>query len=166
MVGELERVEECFRRDHDRIELVEQRVAQVFAGAPVLVWEGNAQTFQFSYVSPSAEQLLGYPVHRWIQEPTFWADVVIAPADRDEAIAYCALATTKRADHIFEYRARCADGAIRWLRDHVRVIVGSRGIATTLRGIMLDISDEKLANQTFDQGASYRAPSHSALERM
>ena len=157
-------VEECFGRAEDRIELVDSRAQRLFADAPAIVWEGDAQTFQFSYVSPSAETLLGYPARRWVEEPTFWADVVIAPDDRDDAIAYCALATAKRADHVFEYRARRADGGVVWLRDYVRVIVGPRGVASVLRGIMFDISAEKQANRTFEERATFRAPSPEALQ--
>ncbi len=159
-------VDECFGQGTDRIEIVEQRARRLFAGHSIIVWEGDAQTFQFSYVSATAEDLLGYPASRWTQEPTFWADVVITPDDRDDAIAYCALATAKRADHVFEYRARCADGAMLWLRDYVRVVVGPRGIARTLRGIMFDVSPEKRATNTFEERATYRVPSPAALEVM
>lgn len=157
-------VEECFGRAEDPIELVVERTQRRFTDPRAIVWEGDAQTFQFSFVSRTAEQLLGYPTKRWTQEPSFWADVVIAPDDRDDAIAYCALATTKRADHVFEYRARRVDGSVLWLRDYVRVAVGPRGIASVLRGIMVDVSAEKRATETFHERATYRLPSPEALE--
>ena len=156
-------VEECFGRDDDSIEDVDQRVARSFEDRLAIVWEGDAQTFRFSYVSAGASALLGYPTQRWIDEPAFWADVVIAAEDRDDAIAYCALATAKRVDHTFEYRARCADGDVRWLRDYVRVLVGPRGVAQFLRGIMFDVTDEKRAEQTVAGPSSLRVPSPDAL---
>ena len=106
-----------------------------------IVWEGDAQTFQFSFVSKAAEKILGYPAERWY-EPDFWADVVIHPDDRDHAIAYCALATGQGRDHTFEYRARAADGRLVWLRDVVRVVLGDKGIPVSLRGVMIDITSE------------------------
>ncbi len=39
-----------------------------------IVWEAEATTFQFSFVSNQAERILGYPVQRWLSEPTFWKD--------------------------------------------------------------------------------------------
>jgi PAS domain S-box-containing protein len=155
---------ECFGTGGDSIEAVERRARGVLAGA--IVWEGDAQTFQFSFVSPSAEALLGFPARRWIDEPTFWADVIITPEDRNDAIAYCALATAKRADHVFEYRARRADGGIVWLRDYVRVVVGPRGVARTLRGIMIDVSAEKVAAQTFGDRATYQVPDRATLDAL
>lgn len=104
------------------------------------MWEGDAQTFQFSFVSDSAERILGYPVSRWTKEPTFWADIVVHPDDRSDAIAFCALATGKCRDHNFVYRALSADGRIVVLHDIVKVILGPKRIARTLRGIMLDVT--------------------------
>jgi PAS domain S-box-containing protein len=107
----------------------------------LILWEGDAQTFQFSYVSPSAEGILGYPVERWTTEPKFWTETVVHPDDRDDAVAFCALATGKKCDHDFEYRAIRSDGSIIWLYDIVQVIVNERDVPTMLRGIMLDVSD-------------------------
>jgi PAS domain-containing protein len=157
-----ELVAACLEDLAEPIEHVDARAARL-ATDPVIVWEGDAQTFQFSFVSSSAERLLGYPVRRWVDEPTFWADVVIAPDDRDEAIAYCALATAKRADHVFEYRARRSDGGVLWLRDYVRVIVGPRKVATKLRGIMFDVSAERAITDGVEQRSTFRVPSHGEL---
>ena len=30
-----------------------------------IVWEADAETFAFTYVSPQAERILGYPLARW-----------------------------------------------------------------------------------------------------
>lgn len=158
-------VEAWFGSSDEPITAVENRTPSELSDRAI-VWEGNAQTFQFSYVSPSAERLLGYPAERWTTEPTFWADLVIMPADRDDAVAYCALATTKRADHVFEYRARHANGSTVWLRDYVTVVVGPRGLARSLRGIMVDISAEKRATETFGEPATYRLPDRQALEAL
>ena len=37
-----------------------------------IVWEADPLTFRFSFVSPHAERVLGYPVQQWIDEPDFW----------------------------------------------------------------------------------------------
>ena len=119
-------------------------------GLDAIVWEGDAQTFQFSFVNKTAEEMLGYPVERWY-EPNFWVDVVVHPEDRDHAVSYCALATGQGRDHTFEYRACAADGRIVWLRDVVRVVRGEKGLPVTLRGVMIDITNE------LEDGAPRRA---------
>ncbi len=132
-----------FGADDDPIEEVARRAEEAYPGQDVVVWEGDAQTFHFTYVNDAAERVLGWPASRWTDEPTFWADAVLHPKDRDEAIAYCALATARRADHSFEYRAQGRDGTIKTLRDIVVVLVGPRRVATRLRGLMFDVTSEE-----------------------
>lgn len=125
----------------------EEAVAAVVARADrllpqfrVIVWEGDPETFQFTYVGPAAEKVLGYPASRWLREPSFWTDTVVHPDDRNAAVTYCALATGRGLDHDFTYRARAADGRIVMLHDIVQVIKGPRKIATRLRGVMIDVT--------------------------
>src|SRR3954447_3427204 len=65
------------------------RYRELFDYVPAIVWRGNAQTFQFTFISPYAEILLGYPVQRWLAEPNFWKDH-IHPDDREPTVAFCA----------------------------------------------------------------------------
>lgn len=115
------------------------RMRSAFPDLDLIVWHGDPETFHFSYVGGDAERILGYPGQRWVDEHSFWADVVVTPEDRDDAIAYCALATGRRRDHSFVYRARHADGHEVVLLDVVRVY--SRGaVAVGLRGVMFDVT--------------------------
>lgn len=138
-------LQRLFGASSEPVHVVARRADQLFPGQRIIVWEGDPTTFRFSFVSRAAEEVLGYPAARWIEEPTFWADHVVLDSDRQDAIAYCALATAKAADHIFEYRARAMDGRVVWLRDVVHVILGSKGIPVALRGAMFDVSDARRA---------------------
>lgn len=134
-----DRLDAVFGAIDDPVEEVADRARRLLGDLNVIVWEGDAQTFQFMYVSPLAETLLGYPAARW-SEPGFWASTVVHPDDSPAAIAYCALATGQGRDHNFQYRALAADGRVILLHDVVRVIKGARGIASRLRGLMVEIS--------------------------
>ncbi len=124
--------------DHaDPMPLLAERARTLLAGEQAIVWEADARTFVFSYVNPEAEAVLGYPASRWTDEPTFWADVVLHPADRDASVTYCVAETGKGCDHDFEYRALAAGGRIVRLRDYVRVVPDAAGRAERLRGVML-----------------------------
>jgi PAS domain-containing protein len=133
-----EKVRTAFGNGSEPIAAVARRAEALFGDVPIIVWEGDAQTFEFSFVSVAAEKVLGHPKERWTGEATFWADHVVHPEDRDDAIAYCALATGKGRDHAFEYRARAADGRTVTLVDYVQVVIGKRGLAERLRGIMIE----------------------------
>lgn len=149
----------AFGDARESIETVAARAEALFDRS-VIVWEGDAQTFEFSYVSRSAEMILGHAVHRWTSEATFWADAVVHPDDRSDAVAYCALATGKGLDHAFVYRANTANGETRLLADYVQVVRSPRGIAERLRGIMIDVTDD-LARED----AAWRSPERPAVER-
>ncbi|EKQ68622.1 PAS domain S-box [Leptolyngbyaceae cyanobacterium JSC-12] len=107
-----------------------------------IVWEADAKTFQFNFVSPQAEQLLGYPIEQWL-EPDFWVRHVY-PDDLSAAIEICRAATQAGSNHELEYRMVAADGRIIWLKDVVTVVV-ENSQPTVLRGVMLDITRQKQA---------------------
>jgi PAS domain-containing protein len=136
-----EKVTRIFGADDDPMLLVEHRARQLLPEHRPIVWEGDAQTFEFSFVGGAAEEVLGHPAARWTSEPTFWADTVVHPDDRNDAIAFCAVATGKGADHDFQYRAVCADGRVVRLHDIVKVVKGPRGVAERLRGIMIEVPE-------------------------
>jgi PAS domain-containing protein len=132
-----QRLEGVFGENTDPMFLLDERAAELIPDYQTIVWECDAQTFVFSHVSQSAEEIVGYPARRWVDEPTFWADVVLHHDDRDESVTYCASETACDRDHDFEYRARTADGRVIRLRDVVRVVPPMDGHPKRLRGIML-----------------------------
>jgi len=126
-----------------------------------IVWEADAATFQFLFVSNQAERILGYPVERWLSEPTFWKDH-LHPDDREWALLFWVRATGEKRDHDFEYRMIAADGRVVWLRDLVTVVVkGER--ATRMRGVMVDITDRKRAETALRQQAGLLDLTHDTI---
>ena len=126
-----------------------------------IVWEADATTFQFSFVSDQAERILGYPVERWLSEPTFWKDH-LHPDDREWAVLFCERAAGENRDHDFEYRMIAADGRVVWLRDLVTAVVDG-GRATQLRGVMVDITDRKQAETALRERAGLLDLTHDTV---
>ncbi|HSO76828.1 MAG TPA: ATP-binding protein, partial [Blastocatellia bacterium] len=131
-------------------EETEIRYHNLVHGLDAIVWEADAATFQFTFVSRRAEAILGYTVDRWLREPDFWANLM-HPDDRESTLELCRTATAAGRDHDFEYRARAADGRIVWLHDKVFVVRGREGNAEQLRGLMVDITERKLAEEERDR---------------
>src|SRR2546430_13370767 len=65
-----------------------------------IVWEADGDTFQFTFVSPQAEEILGYPVAQWLDEPDFWLRHT-HPDDVERCARFCQAATTEGRDHEF-----------------------------------------------------------------
>ena len=128
-------------RAEEAIRQSERSYEQLVNSLDSIVWEGDASTLEFTFVSKQAERLLGYPVERWTTEPDFWR-AHMHPDDRGWAPSYGARATAESRAHEFEYRMLAADGRIVWLRDIVTVVVED-GTPVKLRGVMIDITEQK-----------------------
>jgi len=127
----------------------EEHLSSLMHSVDGIVWEADAVRFHFTFVSPGAERLLGYPLARWLEEPTFWAEH-IHPEDRETAVHLCVSSTQANRDYEFEYRMLAADGRTVWLRDIVTV-VSEDGQAVKLRGLMVDITERKRAESERDR---------------
>jgi len=127
----------------------QQRFRDLVNSVEGIVWEAHVPSFQFSVISKQAERVLGYPVERWLSEPTFWKDH-LHPEDRDWALQFCQTATAEKRDHQFEYRMIAADGSVVWLRDLVTVVVEGERV-TRLRGVMIDLTNRKRAEEALRQ---------------
>jgi PAS domain S-box-containing protein len=137
------------RAAFDEAVAAQERFRDLVNSVEGIVWEADVPSFQFSFISKQAERVLGYPVERWLSEPTFWKDHV-HPDDREWALQFCQTATAEKRDHEFEYRMIAADGSVVWLRDLVTVVVeGDR--ATRVRGLMVDLTNRKQAEETLRQ---------------
>lgn len=130
--------ERALRAAEERFRILVETVDGIF-------WEADPKTFRFTYVSPRAERVLGFPTEKWLKEPTFWVDH-IHPDDRQEAVTFCVAATQQGRPHQLEYRMVAADGRVVWLRDFVTVVV-ERGEPRTLRGVMVDVTAQHEAEE-------------------
>ena len=118
------------------------RLQAMVDGLSAIVWEADARTWEFTFVSDRAAELLGYPVKQWLSDPGFWPRL-IHPDDRDEAVRRCAQGTAGGRDYAFSYRAVAADGRVRWLHDVVHVVNDPDGTPRELQGVMIDITAQK-----------------------
>jgi PAS domain S-box-containing protein len=141
-ISERKRAEEALHEAH-------QNYVTLVNSLDGIVWEAEPQTFAFTFVSPQAERMLGYPLARWTTEPTFWKDH-IHPDDQDWATGFCIDATRAKRAHDFEYRMVAADGRIVWLHDVVTVVVENNQ-PVRLRGVMLDITERKRAEEALKE---------------
>jgi len=148
-----ERTQELSREVKERIQ-AQQALSESRESFKALVeftaaihWELDFSTRQFTYVSPQAQDMLGYPLSDW-EDLDFWASI-IHEKDRGWAVEYCIGEAEKGHDHEFLYRAIASDGRIVWLRDIVKVISGDKG-PEKLIGIMFDMTGQKLSEQRLE----------------
>jgi PAS domain S-box-containing protein len=89
-------------------------------------------------MSPQIEDLLGYPVSRWLTEDDFWVSI-LHPEDRERMLAV--VNRTHAGDGTFsgEYRLIAADGRIVHIRDETVPVSDVRGNPLFLQGFMIEV---------------------------
>lgn len=142
----LEAALDSAERELTERKLAEGRYRDLVQGVDAIVWEADATTWQFTFVSDHAAKVLGYPARQWMEEENFWVNH-LHPEDRDGAVAFCMACTQEGRDHEFEYRAIASDGRTVWLRDIVRVVKDSDGGVRQLRGLMVDTTEGREAEE-------------------
>ncbi len=130
MEEELRESEEKFRR------LVETTAA--------VLWQADMESWTFTYVTPQAVKLLGYPLEQWY-EKDFWISH-IHPDDRQRAIDTCLTMSQIAEDFDFEYRMIRLSGEVVWVHDIVNCH-HKAGEPFQLRGLMIDITERKRNEQ-------------------
>lgn len=128
------------RRAHDRHFVI-------LNDEKMVAWEMDARTWRFTFVSPHAVAVFGYPLQRWYDEPTFWQDTLLHPGDREWCVGYCSTASSECRDHAFLYRARAADGRVLSIKDVVKVLPDEAGRPALMRGIMEDVTGRSSASE-------------------
>jgi PAS domain S-box-containing protein len=112
------------------------------------------------YVSENLERLVGVAVND--ATSNWWRDS-LHPDDRERVMAILAN-VTKSDGYSMEYRIRHKSGAYIWVHDSSRVVRGSLGLPKELTGILLDITERKLADEKLKQSeAKFRSVVEQSL---
>jgi diguanylate cyclase (GGDEF)-like protein/PAS domain S-box-containing protein len=119
-----------------------RRFSKLVDTVEAILWEASAETFRISFLSYSAERLLGYPRERWLQEQNFW-ERHLHPDDREQTVSEALAHIRAGADYELIYRMVAADGRTVWLRDIVRVTCDANGKAKQIAGVSVDITHRK-----------------------
>lgn len=120
-----------------------RRLGAMLRGINAVVWEAEPRSGRFRYVSAEAEAVLGHPPAQWLT-----ADFLTRfchAADREWAQGFFGHAAASARSHTMDLRMRHRDGSYRWLR-----LMGSgeqSADGPLLSGLLLDVTEEKLAEQ-------------------
>ncbi len=139
LIGSIQDISER-KLAEEKLKITSEKFQDLVNSTGGIVWEADAKTFNFTYVSEQAERLLGYRAKEW-QSPNFWVNH-LHPEDKEHTIEYCVGQTNQMKAHDFTYRFRAKDGKYIWLRDIVNVVVED-GKPRWLRGVMFDITEQK-----------------------
>jgi len=125
-----------------------ERYRNLVEDIDAMVWEADTsvEPHRFTFVSRRAEAVLGYPVSRWLEEPGFWLGRIV-PDDRKRVLDFVIDSARHGTQRSIVYRAMAADGRTLWLRDRVHGVFDEHGPTGILRGVMVDITDQRTAEE-------------------
>ncbi|MGY1616888.1 SpoIIE family protein phosphatase [Geodermatophilus sp. SYSU D00691] len=135
------------------------RLEALVAGVNAVVWERDPHTLRFTFLNDRVQELLGYPVARWLAEPRLW-ETILHPDDRAAAVRRVHHAVADgEVDFSLTYRARTADGRWLWLQHLGHVARDEHGRARSLHVVLTDVT----AARRREQAAALLAAAGRAL---
>jgi diguanylate cyclase (GGDEF)-like protein/PAS domain S-box-containing protein len=105
------------------------------------------------YVSPGVWDVLGFTPDEWMADPELWARQV-HPDDQARVFGRETERYAPAAPE--EYRMRHRDGKTVWVRDEAALVIDAKG-RERWHGVMLDITDRKLAEAELERRAEQQA---------
>ena len=102
------------------------------------------------YISPQILEMLGFSVEEWMADPELW-HARIHPDDRARVAAANLESNRAGSRYVDEYRLVARDGSTVWIRDEAAPVRGDDGTLLYWRGVMLDITERKEAEEKLRQ---------------
>ncbi|HVF08367.1 MAG TPA: PAS domain-containing protein [Actinomycetota bacterium] len=135
------------RADHDADGPFVGDYRELVEGIPAMLYLDYPDEFSTNfYTSPQAEALLGYTQEEWGTDQELWLRI-IHPDDVDAVRAENERSNAAGDRFHAEYRVRAADGQLVWIRDDALLVRDREGAPAYWRGIMLDVTAEKEAEE-------------------
>jgi PAS domain S-box-containing protein len=132
-----------FRSDARKLEALNRELVE---SVRAILRRAEPRSFRTTFINKHAEEILGYPVKGWLNDPSFWVEH-LHPEDRERTVAFTAKAIQEQRNHELEYRMIAADGRIVWLQEIVNVIV-ENGVTIELVGVSGDITARKRTEES------------------
>jgi PAS domain S-box-containing protein len=104
------------------------------------------------YTSPQIEEILGYSPEEWMNRPAMWLELLHRD-DFDRVKKLNDESNANGGNDVFlaEYRLLARGGRTVWFRDEAVLVRDSAGDPLFWRGVMLDITELKLAEERLHQ---------------
>ena len=133
----------------------EQRYRDLIEWLPATIYESEfGAEGEWFYISPHVETLLGFAPEEITSNPTLYYSR-LHPDDRDEIMELerteAEMAMREDLSVVSEYRMLHRDGSVVWIRDEGRMVSPAEGGAAYWRGVLIDITEMREAQQALTE---------------
>jgi len=115
-----------------------------------IVWSADPDSLTTTFVSPSAEAILGYPIEKWSSEKSFLMNH-IHPDDQTKFLAALQRLKTENTLVGLEHRFIAADHREVWLHTGLRIAQLGEEKGRHIRGLSVEITKIKEAEEVLKQ---------------
>ena len=102
------------------------------------------------YVSPQVEEILGYPVSDWLNDPNL-VTRIMHPDDQERVLGEAARVRSGTGSFAEEYRYLKPDGTVVWVQDEMHLVRDEQGEPLYVQGFVRDITERKLTEAERDR---------------
>lgn len=144
------------RRATEELELSRDRFRTLVENVPGTVFRSMVGSGQILHISGGIEALTGEPPERYHCGRLRYTDL-IHPEDRSLVQEAVQAAIATRTPYNVEYRIQPGDGRVRWVSERGRASYDEAGRPLWLDGVILDVTDRKVAESAIRDLAFYDA---------
>jgi diguanylate cyclase (GGDEF)-like protein/PAS domain S-box-containing protein len=154
--GDLGRLKEAVERERTTVRATGSRTeAEAVDRYRALIEEIPALTYvawaddsgSRAYVSPQLHAMTGFSAGEWLSEPDMWVRR-LHPEDRERVLRQFRDACAGGGRFVSEYRILDREGRVLWWSDRGTVLPGPDGKARFVRGFVLDVTEQRLAEES------------------
>jgi PAS domain S-box-containing protein len=130
------------QRAERELRVAERSYRTLVEQLPVVTYVAQLEyPHRITYISPQAEELLGYPVSKWLETSEIWSRVV-HPDDQARNASQAAALVAGEEDRLrLEYRLITRDGDTVWVIDDIVQLRDEDGTPIAYQGLLVDVSD-------------------------
>ena len=149
------------------IEAEHRRLGEIVANVQGIVWESRLEpgstNRKTTFVSSYAEKMLGYSVEEWLSKPGF-ALSLMPEEDRGRVEHERDIVVASGKEGISQFRWVAKDGRVIWIETYLAAICDEEQRTVGLRGISVDITNRKRAEEALRQALAEVSQLKSQLE--
>jgi PAS domain S-box-containing protein len=130
-----------------------KQLNDVLSNVPGIVWEAKIDEVEnarrTTFVSNYVEKMLGYSPEEWMAAPSgIGLSLMPEPDDRLVAQQTSEAVIASGREGISQFRWRAKDGRLVWAETYLNPILNDQGKTVGLRGVTIDITQRKLAEES------------------
>ena len=127
------------------------RLGDIVSNVPGIVWETRTDPAtkkrKTTFISDYVQRMLGYTPEEWLKQPPGFGFRIVEEEDREKAKRESEEVVETGEEAVSEFRWRTKDGRIRWVENYLSPLIDDNGGVVGLRGVALDVTDRKLAEE-------------------